>query len=823
MKLRNQLLLVFVTTWILVFAIAWGFLHFYLLNQYIDLEKKSVLVNLNRVDEALAAENKNLFALATDWSHWDDLYQFTQGNNPEFAAKNLKLDTFVDSNINLLTYWNQKGELLVGSAVDPVRESLTTFPAGLQQYTQTVLKHPNGQFSVKGFALLNNKIMLIAASNISDGTNHERSSGVTIIGRFITPKIISQLGQTTNLNLDLFPLNEIQQSPFLTQVLATMEAQHESHYLYYESANELKAFSLIHDINGQTIGLVRAIFPRIIYQTGLQAKHYFLAAFLAMALLFSTLVILLLKKLVIRRLEVLEQDISNFSLTGSLSHRVKVTGNDELSTVEAEINSMLSRLNDSHSHLEKRIYERTQALEKSNAQLQQEISERRSVEKELVISKEHLVKLAHYDSLTGLPNRIFFNELLNKALVHAAHAHKLLGILFIDLDGFKVVNDEAGHATGDMVLRETAKRFAAVLRAGDILSRLGGDEFIILLNDIAHPKFASSVAEKLLQTCQQPIRVHNRDFYLSASIGICIFPNDGVALQELQRNADVAMYQAKRSGGGVFQYFTKDMNAAAHEHVQLETALRKAVANKSFSLFYQPKLNLADGVVVGVEALIRWNDPVLGAVEPGKFIPLAEETGLIIPIGEWALFEACRANKRWQDQGFDPISISVNLSAKQFRYHDIAQLVKTALDESGLEAKYLELEITETSMLDDVKVALSRLHEIHHLGVKISIDDFGTGYTSISYLKEYPIHILKIDQSFIKGIPHNSNDLAIINAIITLAHNLGLLVVAEGVENEVQMHYLADAQCDMIQGYYFCRPLPENKVILHLHRIESVV
>lgn len=420
--------------------------------------------------------------------------------------------------------------------------------------------------------------------------------------------------------------------------------------------------------------------------------------------------------------------------------------------------------------------------------------------------------------MTALPNRVFFNEILNKAIGHAKRHSKVLAVLFIDLDRFKNINDALGHTTGDIVLKEMGNRFAGVLRAGDILARLGGDEYIILLNDIGHPKFAGPVAEKILNACGQPVKIDMHEFYITASIGICIFPNDGQSLEDLQRNADMAMYKSKRSGGGIYQYYTQEMNVAAHEHIQLEAALRKAIQNQEFILHYQPQLNLRDGTITRVEALIRWEHPELGIVSPAKFIPLAEETGLILPIGEWALREACRTCKKWQDEGYDPITVAVNISPKQFRHQDLAQVVSDVLKETGLEAKYLEIEITETAMMDNVENAINRLNAINNMGVRISIDDFGTGYTSISYLKQFPVSILKIDQHFIKGIPNNQNDVAITSAVIALGHNLGLEIVAEGVETAEQMQYLSDHHCDLIQGYFLSRPLPESKIILQFTR-----
>ena len=544
--------------------------------------------------------------------------------------------------------------------------------------------------------------------------------------------------------------------------------------------------------------------------------RYYLAGILIMGVIFSILSIWAMSALVAKRLERLDHQVVELSNQNDITQIMDHDNADELMKLSSHINSMIESIQASREKLEKSLNEQTQELKESNEKLQQELAERQSVEKELIIHKEHLIHLAHYDTLTSLPNRVFFNEMLNKAINHANRHMKTLAILFVDLDRFKNINDALGHQIGDLVLKEVANRFTAVLRAGDVLARLGGDEFIILLNDMGHQKFASPVAEKILQVCAKPIRINAHEFFITASIGICVYPHDGLSLEDLLKNADLSMYKAKHSGGGVFQYYTAEMNNEAHENIKFETSLREAIKNNEFVMFYQPKLNLQDGLLVGVEALIRWDNPELGMMNPEKFLPLAEETGLILQMGEWAIREACRVNKSWQNQGYQPVTISVNISPKQFKHQDIAQLISAALTETGLEAKYLEIEITESAIMENIETSMYKLKEIQSLGVMVSIDDFGTGYTSINYLKQLPVSNLKIDQSFIRGIFNNNNDLVITNAVIMLAHSLGLKVVAEGVETADQLQFLADGGCDLVQGYYLSRPLPEQKIVLQL-------
>lgn len=534
--------------------------------------------------------------------------------------------------------------------------------------------------------------------------------------------------------------------------------------------------------------------------------------------LFAILMLWLLRVLIFKPLERLNQDLANIDSKKNIKQRVSIIGSDELSSLSSKINHLLDNIQASQELFENRVEERTEEFHKANVQLQQEISEHKLVERELVMHKDHLIRLAHYDVLTSLPNRVFFNEILNKAINHSKRHNRMLAVLFVDLDCFNHINDTKGHAYGDLVLKEMGSRFSGILRAGDIIARLGGDEFIVLLNDIGNAKYVGPVAEKILSVCSQPVKIENHEFFTSASIGISVFPTDGVRLEDLQKKADMAMYKAKRCGGNVFQYYSHEMDLIANEHLKLESALRKAVQNKEFVLHYQPQLNLKDGTIKRLEALIRWEHPDLGLLNPSQFIPLAEETGLIMAIGEWTIREACRQNKAWQIEGYDPVSIAVNISPKQFRYQDIVQIVEDSLKVSDLESKYLELEITETAVMDNVDIAINKLRNIHTMGVHISVDDFGTGYTSINYLRQFPVSVLKIDRTFIKGIPYNQNDLAITSAVIALGHNLGLEVVAEGVETAEQMQYLSDHNCDLIQGYFLSRPLPASKIIQQLTR-----
>ena len=826
MKLRNKALVVIGVAWSIFLVATYFGLNLYLLRSFLQLEHSRVENDLARIDDALDQATASLGSFTSDWAHWNDMYSYMGSLNPSFITDNMTMAAFDNSNINLMMIWSKQQTMIYGKSIDTEAKKLIPFPANLDHYVfpkSFLSEWENINKTYRGYMLVANKIMIVAAGAITDGNKINPPLGTLITGRYLSNDLLEKIITATKVNLEIYIIGGINHDPGLNSAVNHALQDPNGHYIHPINETSMATYILLRDVNNKPIAMLRSIIPRSTYLTGLHAVHYYLATYLAAGFIFSLLMIWLLRTLIIKRLELLDKELGIISDKHSVSDRVTEQGNDELSSVASEINVMMDIIQASQEQLELRVEKRTQELNKTNQQLQQEITERKSIEQELLLNKEHLARLAHFDNLTTLPNRIFFNEILNKSISQAMRQRTSLAVLFIDLDRFKNINDALGHPAGDMVLREIAKRFQQALPAGDTIARLSGDEFIIVLNNLASAEFPSTIAEKILQCCTEPFKFNTNELFITPSIGICIYPANGISLEELQKNADTAMYNAKRAGGNMFQYYSSEMNTAAHEHLELEAALRKAIQNQEFILYYQPKLDLASGKVSGVEALIRWESPEIGIISPDKFIPLAEETGLIIPIGEWALREACKTNKRWQDFGYEPISVAVNISAKQFQQQNLGELVSQVLAESGLGAKYLDLEITETAMMDNVENAIKKLTEIKKMGVEISVDDFGTGYTSISYLKRFPIDVLKVDQSFIKGIPANQDDIAIVSAVIAMAHNLGMSVVAEGVETEEQMQFLAEHTCDTIQGYFISAPLPENKIVLQFFKGDSLL
>ncbi len=421
-------------------------------------------------------------------------------------------------------------------------------------------------------------------------------------------------------------------------------------------------------------------------------------------------------------------------------------------------------------------------------------------------NQKHLEKMAHYDVLTNLPNRSLMYDRLNHTVSLAKRHNYHVAVLLLDLDRFKEVNDSLGHHIGDLLLVEVAERLMLTVRESDTVARMGGDEFLVLLPEVGSSNNAAAIAQKFIDFLAKPFFLEEHEIYISASIGITIFPIDGDDTDVLIKHADTAMYHAKAQGKNNYKFFTEDINKSTVARFTLETRFRRALDKLEFHLNYQPKVDIDTRKMLGMEALLRWYHPDQGSVMPSLFIPLAEETGLVFQLGEWALREACRQNKEWQDQGLRPVRVSVNISPRQFKKQDFMEIVQEVLEDTGLDPSLLMLEITESTVIDNVEDTIRMLHELRKMGVGVSIDDFGTGYSSLNYLNRFAIDELKIDRSFITDISKDENQ-KVVNAIISLAKNLNFKIVAEGVETKEQLEFLENTDCNEIQGYYFSKPM----------------
>jgi diguanylate cyclase (GGDEF)-like protein/PAS domain S-box-containing protein len=427
-------------------------------------------------------------------------------------------------------------------------------------------------------------------------------------------------------------------------------------------------------------------------------------------------------------------------------------------------------------------------------------------------SQQQLEYLANYDALTGLGNRNLFYTRLKIGIDKAQRHKRSLAVVFIDLDNFKVINDTLGHDVGDVLLSEVARRIKTCVRQEDVVCRLGGDEFTVYVEDFNDPESLVGTTQRLTQLISEPYRISGQEIFVTASAGISVYPNDGKTMSELVKNADTAMYKVKEQGKNGFQFFREDMNARAFERLVFVSGLRRALERGEFRLAYQPQVDLASGRLRGAECLLRWQHPDMGEVPPGSFIPVAEDTGLIVHIGEWVLRRVCDQLRAWGGALAGRGRVSVNISARQFRQPELVDTIRRAVAEAGIATHYLGVEITESALVDDPEAAALTLARLKDMGLTISIDDFGTGYSSLSYLKRFPIDCLKIDRTFVRDIATDPDDAAIVTAVIQMAKSLKLDVIAEGVENEDQLKFLRERGCEGAQGYYFARPLPPEQV-----------
>jgi len=465
-------------------------------------------------------------------------------------------------------------------------------------------------------------------------------------------------------------------------------------------------------------------------------------------------------------------------------------------TAQREAADALRRARD---ELEVRVQERTAELAGANRLLQAEIVERRQAE-----ARVH--HMAYHDALTGLPNRALLSERLDRAMLAARRDGRKLAVMFIDLDRFKTINDSLGHLTGDHLLKEVANRLCRVVRAVDTVARLGGDEFVVLVPGVRAAEECAAVGEKIIGALAEPVRFEGRSLHISPSIGICLCPDDGEDVETLMRKADAAMYHAKASGRNNYQFFAERMNVAAARRFELETSLRGALEGQEFTLFYQPIVSTRDGAVRGLEVLLRWRRPGHGLVAPDDFIPMLEENGLIVAVGEWVIRAACEQAVAWRRAGLRPVPLAVNLSARQFMHRGLIESIRSIVMETGIDPAMLEFEITETALMQHGGQTLETLEQISKMGIRLSIDDFGTGYSSLAYLKRFPVHKIKIDRAFIRDLAGSGEDRAIVAAIMALAGSLQLSVVAEGVETGAQLALLREQGCDLAQGYLFAKP-----------------
>jgi len=833
MQLKNKALVITLGSWFSLFAIIFVLSHIYLKTEFYHLEQQFTRRGIMRVHQFMATDRHNLLTIAKSWAHWDSSYQFAtaakstpppskkKGKKKAVAAKKQsKAPNVIFGEKHLTTAALQRyglqGVFIFNNDEEVIFEKTDKISPYHIKFLKENLTNWLKDQSTTGFIKIDDHLFLLAKARILKSNKQGPPLGHLIFVKRMTAGFIDQLNAITLSPTQIEVLPTHYRASNRNEIVQGLNQTSENYFELTEK-QRVTAYSLIKDIYHQPIALAQVIMPTDISRQGYLAIYSYLLAIVALGLILGLLVTWITKHHIVERVLKLSQQVIHIGMHRTYDQRVEIHGSDELKEMADNINEMLSTVEASQ---EQRVQERTQSLRDLNRRLRQEIDIRKETEQQLVDSEEKLRHMAHHDTLTDLPNRALFDEVLSKAILNAERHHEELAILFVDLDRFKHINDAFGHHLGDDVLKIVATRFKTALRTTDTIARQGGDEFILLLESFTKHDDIYRVAEKLQHTLQQPMDIQHREFVISASIGVSIYPEDGKCMEELTRKADMAMYRSKCAGGNGIHFYTEQMNVEAHERMMLEETLRHAITHHEFVTFYQPKLCLKTSTIIGVEALLRHRKADGTLVPASNFIKLAEETGLIHQISTHVFNQACKDTETLHQQGYSELTTALNVSAVEFRNNDFVPQLLQTINKYHIDPNKIEVELTESALIYDIKGASEKLNELHNAGIKIMVDDFETGYSSLNYLKEFPVDGLKIDKSFVDGIPHDRWDVAIIKAIITLAHNLDLTIVAEGIANQQQLSFLNELGCDVMQGFFVSEGIAADQLIEFLNQYQ---
>lgn len=759
MKLRNKITIILLSLWCIMVVIAFIGSQRIINQSYLDLEQNQVKADIQRVKEAIQQMSSSINTLLTNWAAWDDTYKFINDLNPAYIKTNLNLNSFISADVNMIFYFNANFQPVYLAAVNIDKTDEAAIPIEIFKYLSPqgrLVRQPYPNSDVQGLIALKSSLLLVCAHSIVTSDFKGPVRGTLIMAKYLSDTALKQLEKTTKINLSIYPLTN--QNMDKSQVSIYEKLQKNNQFLI-ERNNEtlISGYTLLNDINDKPIAILKIELPRNLYQIGIKTIHYYNKVFIIYSIILVALLWYLLQELLVKRLEKLKGQIDNTNSINIPSNSLIIGGiSDEVSTVAS------------------------------------------------------LYYQATHDHLTGLANRNLLEQMFNNNINKIKNSNSKIAILFLDIDHFKRVNDSLGHEVGDELLVLMGKRLNQCLRDNDLAARIGGDEFVIMLIGIDNNQI-KTVIERIYKTLSEPILIKDHELHITSSMGISIYPLDGFEINTLLKHADIALYHAKESGRNHYQYYSDELNRAIQEAYKKEAELQRAIDNKELCLFYQPIYDAITVKIISLETLIRWKHPTRGLLAANEIIPLAEKCGLIIPIGKWVLETACQQAKKWQQQGILTAPIAINISVLQTKNTSIDKLVSTVLKETGLDPHYLELELTETSYVEITEKILGELRVLKEKGIQLAVDDFGVGYSGIGYLRKLPISKLKIDQSFIKDICTDPDDSAITLAIIAIAHQLNLQVIAEGVENVAQYNFLKMNHVDAVQGNYFCKPMDTTK------------
>lgn len=798
-SIRTRFIGIMAVMLILTTGMVYLILHTVMQDKINILEDKYIIENVERTKKEIFKEIEVLDTIVMDWAVWDNSYQFMIDKNPEYIKANLSEDTLNNLKINIMLFIDNKGNLVHGEGYDIQKKESVPIDEALLKYIKdhSLLQNNDVKYRKSGIVTLNGKdLILLSICPILTSAGEGPINGYIVLGANFTEKKIADIGEELSSEIKLTFLKDFEYDRKF------FDLKDDKIQIDAVSDQKIIGRAFLDDIDGKHLLLLSIEKNRDINNIGEAGIKATLWLLLGLFFLFAIIITVILDRGILLRFQELSNDIRKIGEGKDLSVRLKRQNiDDELTDVSNEINGMLGALERSQLFLSKS----ESALKKAIEKLQDEVLEHQK-------TQEQIKYIAYHDTLTGLPNRNLLNELLVHSITLAERNNKCMAVLFLDIDGFKMINDSKGHGMGDQILQEVAERLLKTLRKSDVIARHGGDEFIVIIEELDNCSGVELIANKIVNCFQEPFHLENQDYFLTTSVGVAVYPADGQTPDMLIKNADIAMYKAKENGKNQYLFCTPVMKDVANETMELSTNLYRAIEKNELELYYQPQLSCHNNQIMGVEALIRWRHPVMGLISPAKFIPIAEKTGLILPIGEWVLRTACQQNKKWQEQGLPKIRMGVNLSLRQFHNNDLLNLVESVLKETKLAPQYLELEITETIAMKEKSYIINTLNAFRQIGVSIAIDDFGTEYSSLSYLKHLPVDRLKVAMQFIRGIGIDHKDEALAKGIIVLAKSIGMNVIAEGVETKEQLEFLKNHNCDEIQGYYFFKPLAEAEM-----------
>lgn len=750
------------------------------------LERNRAQDDVIRIHRALEQVLAGIHAKSVDWANWDDTYTYLQNKNQAFLDSNLAPEALGDLKLDLVMFLEPSGKIVHQS--DNAAKPSTGAYIAKELNDRGLLKsgHAEGD-GLSGILLYKGQPIALSLRPVVRSNGDGPSRGWVVFAKYLDSSTLSSLREITRNLVSFASPDSADSRSIVTQL------QSKGTYIADAGQDSISGYSLFNDLSGKPALLLQTSFSKKVSALGARTISSVNFQLLLMAFALGSILILVVERIAISRTIALRNQVSKINDLAD-GAQVTITGKDEIGALAAHINEMLLKLQDNA----KILLLREEQLKAYNESLEQTVQER----------TQEIEHQAFHDKLTGLPNRALFKNRLDLARGRAKRNKLGTAVLFVDLDNFKLVNDSLGHGMGDRLLVDISQILSGNVRPGDTTARLGGDEFTILLEDLSDIDEAVNAAERILQALRRPIKLGNHETYACASIGIAFCNDPKVDGEAILRNADTAMYRAKASGKSTYVVYDATMNDHAIERLELETSLRSAIAHGELSVHYQPLIDLETNQMLGAEALARWHHPLRGNVPPSEFIPIAEDTGLIISIGYWVLEQACAKTVEWSKQpGSRPLMISVNLSGKQLQRDDVVERVKEVLEKTGLNPKQLKLEITESVLMNDREDVIDKMSRLKALGLHLALDDFGTGYSSLSTLRAFPIDTLKIDRSFISRLGEEDGAMAIVEAILALAKTMRMDVTGEGVETDSQHNIIRELGCNTGQGYLFDKPL----------------